>query len=149
MIRWYNVGVGKVIFRGSRISKTRNSSIGANFKILLTKQIANIKNRTIKIISAFDPGYWQKTTVLKHSLLTSADIKYYAKCISELYWPAMPNFKPAKHVQKIWQRSMYNQTLRLKNLRDSLYKHFFELRDRIAAKTTSICHPSYFCILMV
>ena len=44
---------------------------------------------------------------------------------------------------------MYNQTLRLKNLRDSLYKHFFELRDRIAAKTTSICHPSYFCILMV
>ena len=80
------------------MSKTRNSSIGANFKILLTKQIANIKNRTIKIISAFDPGYWQETTVLKHSLLTSADIKYYAKCISELYWPAMPNFKPAKHV---------------------------------------------------
>ena len=71
MIRWYNVGVGKVIFRGSRMSKTRNSSIGANFKILLTKQIANIKNRTIKIISAFDPGYWQKTTVLKHSLLIS------------------------------------------------------------------------------
>ena len=81
------------------MSKTRNSSIGANFKILLTKQTANIKNRTIKITSAFDPGYWQKTTALKHTfMLTSADIKYYTKCIFELYWPAIPNFKPAKHV---------------------------------------------------
>ena len=36
---------------------------------------------------------------------------------------------------------MYNQTLRLKNLRDSLYKHFFELLTELQQKPPQSATP--------